>query len=115
MKWIVLTVSAGVICLMAGCSMTSKATDFSGLSTPYGPATHVNTTNVAINLLFTKPIVGDASLQKTVADCTTEAKATGATKMRLVQSDSSTYWWILPPISFVVQPVVTTVAGDALK
>jgi len=100
--------------LAVGCSMTSKATDFSGLGTPDGPATHLNTTNIAINLLFTKPIVGDASIGRTVADCTKEAKALGASQIRLVQSHSTVYWWVLPPISFVVHPVVTNVAGDAL-
>jgi len=107
-------VLAAALCVGAGCSMTSKATDFNGLTTPDGAASHLNTTNVAVNLLFTKPIVGDATLQETVSACTAEAKAEGASKVRIVQSHSTAYWWILPPISFVVQPVVTNVAADAL-
>jgi hypothetical protein len=30
-----------------------------------------------------------------------------------VQSEVYTYWWILPPISFFIQPVVSNAAGDA--
>jgi len=114
MKQTALVMLALAVGLTAGCSMTTKAADFSGLSTPDGTATHLNTTNIAINLLFTKPIVGDASIPKTVSDCASEAKSVGASKIRLVQSHSTVYWWIFPPISFVVHPVVTNVAGDAL-
>jgi len=114
MRHVALLLLASVVCLAAGCSMTSKATDFNGLVTPDGTATHLNTTNIAVNLLFTKPVVGDATIHQTVADCTSEAKSLGASRIRLVQSHSTVYWWILPPISFVVHPVVTNVAGDAL-
>ncbi len=110
----ILTVLAIVGLLIGGCSMTSKATDFSGLTTPDGKATHLNTTNVAINLLFTNPVVGDASIHETVAECTRQAQAAGASKVRLVQSHSTVYWWIFPPISFIIHPVVTNVAADAL-
>ncbi len=99
----------------AGCSMTSKATNFNGLKDFDGnEVEHLNTTNIALNGLFVYPLLGNASLEETVACHTQEAKEAGALKVRLVQSDSSTYWWILPPISFFIQPVVTTVAGDAI-
>ena len=99
---------------VTGCTMTSAARDYSGLQIPEGaPKAHVNTTNVAVHFLFSKPIWGDATLPTVVKDCTTAAKGEGATKIRLVQSNVSTYWWILPPISFVVQPVVANAAGDA--
>ncbi len=37
---------------------------------------------------------------------------TGDAVHYIVQSSTCCYWWILPPISFVVQPVVGNVAGD---
>lgn len=101
--------------VLSGCSMTSQATDFNGLATPDGSATHVSTTNVAVHLLFDRPVVGDASLQQIVADHTAAVKQAGASKVRIVQSNVTTYWWILPPISFVVHPVVSNVASDAIK
>jgi hypothetical protein len=103
------------VVFLAGCSMTSEATDFSGVTTPDGTASHVSTTNIAVHVLFTKPVLGDATLHRTVSDHTMAAKAAGARQVRIVQSRVCTYWWILPPISFVIQPVVTNVASDAIR
>ena len=100
--------------LMIGCSMSSAARNYNGLTTPDGNATHLSTTNIAVHVLFSKPVWGDATLEETVSCCTMEAKEMGAGKLRIVQSDVSTYWWVLPPISFVIHPVVSNVAGDAI-
>jgi len=101
-------------CFATGCTMTSAARDYSGLSIPEGmPKAHVNTTNVAIHLLFSTPVLGNATLPAVVKDCTAAAKSEGATRIRLVQSSATTYWWILLPFSLLIQPVVANAAGDA--
>ena len=104
-----------LVCLVAsGCTMTSRATNYNGVKDFDGnKVTHVNTTNVAVHLLFKDPIWGNATLQQTMSDFTKEAKAGGASQVRVVQSDTTTYWWILPPISFIIHPVVGNVAGDS--
>jgi len=105
-------VFAIVVAVMAGCSTTQKARNFNGLVTPEGKkAVHLNTSNIAIDLLF-KPLVGDASLEKTVSDMTLEAKAMGASEVRIVQSRSTRLWFIFPPISFIIHPVIGNVAAD---
>ena len=105
---------ATVVLMAAGCSMTSKATQFNGLTDFEGKkVTHLNTTNLAVHLLFKDPIWGNATLEQTVSDLTDEAKAGGAREVRLVQSHKRTYWWVLPPISFIVHPVVGNAAADA--
>lgn len=115
MRTTVAAVAALALAAAAGCSMTSSAKDFSGLSTPDGQAiAHVNTTNYAIHLLIKDPLVGNASLERTVAEMTAQAKRMGAGKVRVVTSRSSTLWYILPPFSFVIHPVITSVAADAL-
>lgn len=104
-----------VLALLPACSMSSKATNYSGLADMHGPnPTHINTTNWALHLFLSKPLVGDATLDQTVADFTSEAKKAGATKVRIVQSDEWKLWWILPPFSFIVTPVRGIVAGDAI-
>jgi hypothetical protein len=114
MRYALYFVVIAALCSVMGCSMTSTARDYSGLDIPEGsPKMHVNTTNVAIHWLFSSPMVGDATLTGVVKDCTAAAKLHGATKIRLVQSEVYTYWWILPPISFFIQPVVSNAAGDA--
>jgi hypothetical protein len=60
------------------------------------------------------PFIGDASLEGAVRDFTEEAKQEGAERVRIVQSNETTLWWILPPVSFVLTPRFTNVAGEAL-
>ena len=103
-----------VVFFVSGCSMTNKAKNFNSLPGADGqPVEHLSTTNVALHLFFSTPVVGDATLETTVADFTSQARADGASKVRIVESDKSTLWWIFPPLSFIIQPVITSVAGDA--
>ena len=104
---------ATVVLMAAGCSFTSKAAQFNGLTDFEGKkVTHVNTTNLAVHLLFKQPVWGNATLEQTVSDLTDEAKAGGASEVRLVQSGTTTYWWVFPPLSFVVHPVIGNAAAD---
>jgi hypothetical protein len=101
--------------LLAGCALSSKATDFSGLKSVDGAnPVHINMTKYALHLGVIWPMLGDARLYQAVADFTKEAKKLGATKVRIVQSDETRLWWILPPISLIVTPAWTNVAGDAV-
>jgi len=114
MRTLALVVLAILLVAGAGCTMTKTADNFNGLTTFDGKTpTHINTTNYAIHLLFTRPLVGNATLQQTVADFTAAAKAAGASRVRIVQSRPMVLWFIFPPITFIVQPVITNVAGDA--
>jgi len=104
--------------LVSGCSSTAKATNFNGLSTPDGQAiAHLSTTNIALHALFgsAKPLAGNATLEKTVEDFTAQAKEEGASKVRIVQSSKTALWFIFPPVSFFVTPVISNVAGEAIK
>ena len=103
-----------LLCL-SGCALTSKAPDFNGLKDVEGSdAVHINMTKVAVHFGIVVPFIGDASLEGAVRDFTKEAKKEGAERVRIVQSDETTLWWILPPISFVLTPRFTNVAGEAL-
>ncbi|HNX68902.1 MAG TPA: hypothetical protein PLL75_02850 [Candidatus Omnitrophota bacterium] len=104
------------LAVFSGCSSTTIAKDFNGLSTPSGKAVHVSTSNMALHLLMgQKALAGDASLEKTVADFTAAAKQEGATKVRIVQSSSTKLWYLFFPISLLITPVLSNVAGDAIS
>jgi len=105
-----------ILALFSGCSSTTVAKDFNGLGTPAGNAVHISTSNIALHaMLGQNPIAGDASLQKTVSDFTAAAKAEGASKVRIVQSDVTKWWFILFPFSLLITPVTSNVAGDAIR
>jgi hypothetical protein len=108
---------AGTILLLAlsGCAFTSKAPDFNGLKDVEGSdAVHINMTKMALHFGVVYPFIGDASLKGAVRDFTKEAKREGAERVRIVQSDETTLWWILPPVSLLFTPRFTNVAGEAL-
>lgn len=101
--------------LLTGCASTKHAKDFNGLSTPDGDAYHLNTSKYALHILFGAfPFIGDASIEQTVTDFTAAAKEDGASKVRIVSSDKSNWWFIFPPFSFLLTPVSTNVVGDAI-
>ena len=88
-----LALLAVLILALTGCTFTSHATDFNGLPGADGkPVTHVNMSKLSVTLgLGWTQLIGDASLQAVVADLTAEAKADGATGVRIVQSEEYLY------------------------
>ena len=103
-----------VLLVFSGCSSTTVARDFNGLESPDGkPIAHLSTSNVGLHLLLgKKPIAGDASLEKTVSDFTLAAKGLNATKVRIVQSSQTKWWFIMFPFTVFVTPVTSNVAAN---
>jgi hypothetical protein len=104
--------------LATGCSFRDQAANenFQGMKDMHGNAvTHMNYSRLGLNLFFSKPWFHDPSLEATVMELTSDAKEAGNTKIRIVQSDSSTYWWCFPPFSFIITPAMSNVAADVSK
>jgi hypothetical protein len=115
MPYLLKLVSILLLLAASGCAMTSRAPDFNGLKDIDGSdAVHINMTKAAIHFAVVQPFIGDASLKGAVSEFTEEAKKEGAERVRIVQSDETTLWWILPPLSFLFTPKFTNVAGEAL-
>lgn len=115
MRYSAMVMLALVMGVAAGCSISSTASDLRGIKGMDGDKlTHINTRNYAIHLFMTKPLWGDATLNTTVQSFADEAKKAGATKVRIVQSDENTMWYLIPILGFIFTPVSTNVAGDAL-
>jgi hypothetical protein len=115
MRYFAMTMLVLVMGVAAGCSISSTASDLRGIKGMDGDKlTHINTRNYAIHLFMTKPLWGDATLNATVQSFADEAKKAGATKVRIVQSDENTMWYLIPVLGFIFTPISTNVAGDAL-
>lgn len=117
MKQIRILVLGTAILALGACSFTQTAKTFNGVSTPDGtPQSYQVTTNYALHLLFgARPLLGDASVQKTVDDFTASAKKAGASKFRIADRSCTSYWIILPPFSFILTPVICEVGGDLYR
>jgi len=115
MKYPMIAMLMVIVGAGAGCSISDTAGDLRGIKGIDGDKlTHINTRNYAINFLMEKPMLGDATLNATVQSFADEAKKAGATKVRIVQSDTSVMWYFPPLLGFIFTPVYTNVAGDAL-
>jgi hypothetical protein len=86
--------------LLSGCALTSTAPNFNGLKNFDGSEApvHINMTKAALHFAVVVPFIGDASLDGAVEEFTKAAKKAGADRVRIVQSDETTLWWIFPPI-----------------
>ena len=108
--------AASLITLTAvssSCVSHSAATEFHGVAGVRGvPIEYQTTTSYAIHGLFVFPLIGDARKSSVVDAFAKEAAARGASRQRIAQTSSLTYWFLLPPISFFVHPVVTSIEGD---
>ncbi len=102
-----------LLVLGSSCVLHDTATSMSELPSQNGkPVVHVNTTSIALHLLFTQPLVGNAQFDNTVKEMTTHLVASGAKNVRIVQSNSSSYWYLFFPFTLIITPVVTNVAAD---
>ncbi len=104
--------AAAALCL-SSCVSHSVASEFHGVAGVRGvPVEYQTTTAWALHGLFVFPLTGDARKATVIDAFTEEAAARGASRQRIAQTSSFTYWFILPPISFFIHPVTTTVEGD---
>ena len=102
-----------VILATQSCATHSQVENFHGVTGIRGePIEYQTTTSYALHGLFVFPLLGDGGKTSTVESFMEEAGDRGATRARITQTSSFTYWFILPPISFFIHPVVTSVEGD---
>jgi hypothetical protein len=99
--------------LVSSCSFSSKATDWSqrvGLDKK--PTTYINTTKIGLNLLVFVPFMGDMGISGMVRDMTAKVEEEKGDEVRITQGDSENYWYGWPPITWIVTPVISTVAAE---
>lgn len=95
------------------CAFHKKATDWNGLVGSDGKEVHLNsTTKVGFNALVFFPFVGDIGLDGMVEDATEEIREDGGDYARVVETRSDNYWYALPPITWVVTPVVRSLTVE---
>ncbi|MEZ5977733.1 MAG: hypothetical protein R3F34_05895 [Planctomycetota bacterium] len=105
--------AASVALLAGGCVSNTSATGFADLPTVDGrPQEFLGTTTYSLHFLFIVPLIGDGRMQRAVDAFSVEARRRGAENVRIIDTTSDTYWYVFPPISFLFQPVVTSIEGE---
>ncbi len=102
-----------LLAILPACVTHSHITKFNGVNGIRGePIEYQTTTSYALHFAFLFGLLGDASKEGTMDEFTREASARGATRMRVTQTSSSTYWYIAFPLSLFFHPVRQTVEGE---
>jgi hypothetical protein len=69
-------------------------------------------TKVGVRLLIVVPFLGDMGISGLTRDLTRKIKEEGGNQVRIVQGDSEAYFYGWPPFTWIVTPVVSTVAAE---
>ena len=97
----------------SGCAFYSTAREWNGLNGPEGkPTYYMTTTKVGMNLLIAVPFLGDMGISGLTRDLTKEIAEEGGDDIRIVQGDSESYFYGWPPFTWVITPVISTVAAQ---
>lgn len=99
--------------LLSGCAMHSTSKDWNGLIGRDGSPTYYKTTSkVAFKLFIAVPFIGDTSIDGLVEDLTEEIASEKGNYVQIVQADNENYWYGYPPFSWIITPVISTVAAE---
>ena len=116
MKQILFFLTIIFISVVVNCSTTERIKKFNNTSTPMGkPRYYQTTTNVALHFFFgVVPIhnkLGNSSFEQTLEDFTEDATRNKATKVHIIQRETTRYWYNLLPFSIILTPVSTELTG----
>ena len=102
-----------LVSLAPGCVFHSSATEWNGRVGENGePVNITTTTKVGLKLLIALPFLGDMEIQGLVNDITADVKEKGGDKVRVFQAGTENYWYGFPPFTWIITPVISTVAAD---
>lgn len=106
---------AGVLLLVgtSGCAFHQTAKNWSGLNGEDDKPTYYRTaTKIGLNLLIFVPFLGDMGISGLTRELTRSIREEGGNEVRIVQGDSEAYFYGWPPFTWVLTPVVSTVAAE---
>ena len=106
--------SAALLTVLAsGCAFHTIADEWHERVGPDGePVYYTSTTKVGLNLLVVVPFLGDTGIGGMVEDLTENIAEQDGNYVRIVQGSSENYWYGFPPFTWIVTPVVSTLAAE---
>ena len=99
--------------LGCSCAMHGAVTQWNGLVGAAGDPVYLNTTTkVGFNLLVVLPFLGNTDLGAMVGEATKNIRKQGGDYVRVVQASTENYWYGLPPLTWVVTPMVSSLVVE---
>lgn len=98
---------------LGACTLSSTSTRWNGRVGPNGKPVYVKShTNIGVNFFIFLPVFGATSLPAEINVLTEEIATEKGDTVRMVESTSENYWYGFPPFTWIITPVITTVAAD---
>jgi hypothetical protein len=102
--------------LVFNCTTSEKATRFNGMPTAEAKPDHyLRTTSYGLNALVFIPIRRNAEFPEALESFSDIARKNKGSKFRIIQKETSKWFLILPPFSFIVTPVITEIVGEVYE
>lgn len=96
---------------LPACTFFSTATHWNRRVGPNGqPVYYVTVSKVGVNGLILIPLLGGTDIDELVDDVTTEIEARGGDTVRIVQGGTENYWYGWSPFTWIVTPVISSLA-----
>ncbi|MBL8730412.1 MAG: hypothetical protein JNM25_18485 [Planctomycetes bacterium] len=103
----------GALSLLTGCAMHTNATRWNGHLGPDGkPVFVLHSQYVGFHLLIAVPFVGSTQVDRMIDESTAWITAQEGDHLRLVETESNNYWYCIPPLSWLLTPVGTSVTFE---
>jgi len=104
---------AGFLLILNGCAYHSTARNWNGLTGSDGnPTYYKTTTKVGFNLFVGIPFIGNNRIDGMIDTLTSEIAGAKGDHVRIVQGSNENYWYGFPPFTWILTPVLTTVAAE---
>ena len=102
-----------VLSVLSSCAFHSTAKNWNGLTGSNGKPTYYKiTTKVAFKLAVAIPLIGNIGIDGMVDDLTEEIAEVKGDNVRIVQGSTENYWYGFPPFTWILTPVISTVAAE---
>jgi hypothetical protein len=102
-----------VAVLCSGCAFHTTATEWHDRLGPDGePVYYTSTTKVGVNFLVGISFLGDTGIGGMVDEVTANIAAQNGDRVRIVQGSTENYWYGFPPFTWILTPVVSTLAAE---
>lgn len=103
------------ILYLLNCSTTQHVKKFNNTSTLDGkPKYYQVTSNLAIHFFIVVPIhdtLGNSSFEQALDDFTKDAVKNKAGKIHIIHKETTRFWYLLFPLTFILTPVSTEITG----
>src|SRR5262249_48695063 len=76
------------------------------------PVYYTTATQVGANLLIIIPLLGHLDIAGMVDEVTEEIRQKGGDDVRVVQGNTENYWYGWSPLTWIISPVVSTLAAE---